>query len=360
MTKSSKEQPSGANASARKPIPFSPLPVNTYEAAIPVIPASDCGLPYLPGTPRLSVILIVYKMPRQAMNTLVSLTAGYQRGVTAEDYEVIVLENASSQMLCADEVHALAPNFRYFARQEKEPTPVHAVSYGASVARANMIAVMIDGARMLTPGAVAMAIAAQRLSQHVVVAVPGYHLGEKLQQEAMLQGYDEQAEKALLGSIAWPGDGYRLFDISCLSGTSIGGYFRPMGESNFICVSREVWQRVGGFDPLFDQTGGGQVNLDFYKRVCELPETILIVLAGEGSFHQFHGGITTGQQGDVRRQIMTDHFAQYAAIRGGAYRPPEKRAILFGAFPDNTMKTAEFAARNVRAARGELADQASG
>jgi hypothetical protein len=213
---------------------------------------------------------------------------------------------------------------------------------------------MIDGARMLSPGVIANTLAVQRLSRDAIVAVPGYHLGERLQQEAMLTGYDETVETALLEGIEWPADGYRLFEIACLSGTSVSGFFRPIGESNFIAVSRELWQRLGGFDPRFNSTGGGQVNLDFYKRACELPESIPVLLAGEGCFHQFHGGITTGQSGERRRAIMAEHFAQYGALRGGPYKPPAKRAIIFGAFPDNNMKVVGHSAHCVRVARGEV------
>ncbi len=347
------EAPVAAPA-AREPIPFSPLPTALCAEAMPCIPAAAEPLQHLDGAPRLSVIVIVYRMPRQAMNTLRSLAAGYQRGVTPADYEVLVVENESAEMLDAAAVAALGPQFRYYARREVEPTPVHAINYAASLARANMIAVMIDGARLLSPGVVSYALAAQRLTRDAIVAVPGYHLGEKLQQEAMLAGYDENVERELLARIDWPADGYRLFEISCLSGTSAGGWFKPMGESNFVAVSRELWHRLGGFDPRFNETGGGQVNLDFYKRACELPDTVPVVLAGEGSFHQFHGGITTGQAGEIRRAIMAAHFAQYAGLRGGPYKPPDKRPIVLGAFPDNAMKTVELAARTVRMARGEV------
>ena len=41
--------------------------------------------------PRLSIILAVYKMPSQAINTLTSLMTDYQVGVDIEEYEVIVV-----------------------------------------------------------------------------------------------------------------------------------------------------------------------------------------------------------------------------------------------------------------------------
>ena len=68
------------------------------------------------------------------------------------------------------------------------------------------------------------------------------------------------------------------------------------------------------YDPGFTETGGGQCNLDLHKRAVELPETVLVTLIGEGSFHQFHGGITTGTKGEERLKAMQDHFNQYAAL----------------------------------------------
>jgi glycosyltransferase involved in cell wall biosynthesis len=288
--------------------------------------------------PRISFVVIVYKMPNQAEKTLYSLSTRYQRGVTEDDYEVIVVENSSDDELGETRACQYGDNVRYFHREETRPTPVPAVNFGAGLATGTHVSVMVDGARMLSPGVVSYTLAATRLHPAALVAVPGYHLGQKLQQRAMLEGYNEATEAALIASIHWPEDGYRLFEIACLSGTSGSGYFKPIGESNCFCVPRAIWETLGGFDPAFTETGGGQVNLDFYKRAVELPDTVLVVLMGEGSFHQFHGGITTGTRGSERIKSMDDHFNQYAALRGGPYRSPVKRPIYLGSLPDSAMK----------------------
>lgn len=64
--------------------------------------------------PMLSIIVIVYDMPCQAMNTLFSLALPYQKNVTEQDYEVIVVENRSAHCLDAAAVAALGSQFRYF------------------------------------------------------------------------------------------------------------------------------------------------------------------------------------------------------------------------------------------------------
>lgn len=342
-----------ASAPTPKGIPNSPKPIQWFDAAMPHIARSGCE--YLqPPEPRVSVVVMVYKMREQAKKTLYSLSAAYQRGVTEADYEIIVMENPSSSMLSAEEVAAFGSNFSYHAYPETLPTPVNAMNYGASVARGRMIAVMIDGARMVSPGVISYIMAAERLHENAVVAVPGYHLGHKVQQEAMLEGYDEAYEQGLLDQIQWPQDGYRLFEICCLSGTSAGGYFKPIGESNVLAVPRHLWQKLGGFDPAFTETGGGQCNLDLHKRAVELEESVLVTLIGEGSFHQFHGGITTGTKGEQRLQAMQDHFNQYTALRGQPYKPPLKRSIFLGALPDCALKFAHHSAAVVMRNRGEL------
>ena len=223
--------------------------------------------------PRLSLIVIVYKMPEQAKRTLLSLSLDYQQGVFPEDYEVIVIENASTRPMGKEGIAGLKGNFRYYYRDEKLPTPVPAINFAASIAKGRSIGLMIDGARMASPGMVRHILLASNVSKNAVVGVPGYHLGAKVQQEAMGSGYNEETEATLLKSINWPKDGYRLFNIACASATSRPGFFSALGESNCICVPRHIWKRLNGIDSRFTETGGGQANLDFYKRVCELKDT---------------------------------------------------------------------------------------
>lgn len=314
-------------------LPNAPIPIHRFDAEV-ALPAGHFEAPRA----MVSFVVIVYKMPDQAEKTLLSLSAQYQRGVTETDYEVIVVENSSGQVLGEERATRHGSNVRYFYREETLPSPVPAVNFGASQARGTHISIMVDGARMLSPAVVSYILAATRLHPKTLVAIPGYHLGPTLQQRSMLEGYCQEVEAELLDSINWPRDGYRLFEISCLSGTSGSGYFKPIGESNCLTVPTGLWQELGGFDPAFTETGGGQVNLDFYKRAVELPDTELVILIGEGSFHQFHGGITTGTQGKERVNAMNDHFNQYAALRGEPYKSPTKRPIYLGSLPDSAMK----------------------
>ena len=136
----------------------------------------------------VSFVVIVYDMPAQAENTIRSLLPGYQRDVSADDYEVLIIENESSNTLSRAFLDSLPRNFSYHLRQETRPTPIYAINYGIDIAAGANICVMIDGARLLTPGIVKNILRGHRLSPRAVVTAPGYHLGHELQQKAVGSG----------------------------------------------------------------------------------------------------------------------------------------------------------------------------
>ena len=272
-----------------------------------------------------------------------------------KDYEIIVVENRSKNNMDEAELAAITGNIRYYLRDESLPTPVNAINFGVDQAKAKNICILVDGARMVTPKLIHYMLQAQTLYPSPVISAPGYHLGKELQQNAVLSGYNEEKEQELLAPIDWKNNGYRLLEVSCLSGTSSNGFFLPIGESNTIGTSKHVFDKVGGFNPGFTDTGGGQCNLDFYKRIVELPGTQLVLLLGEGSFHQYHGGVTTGRDtGGVRDEMMQRHFDQYHSIRGEYYKPPQVEPIYFGEIPPAGMRFIHHSAQAARRKSGEL------
>ena len=295
--------------------------------------------------PRLSIIVVVYDMSAQAENTVIALGTNYQQGVSIDDYEVIIVENKSPNLMNPDFIESLPENMRYFLRDDPRPTPVHAINFAASKAQGDYICLVIDGARTLTPGVVQNILLGHGLADNTVVSVPGYHLGETLQQESVDTGYGMETERELMGSINWPSDGYRLFDIACFSGTSSAGFFLSNHESNCISVPRDVWHEMGGCDESFSLRGGGFVNLDFYKRACEFPGIQHVVLPGEGTFHQFHGGVTTGGEAQAaREEYISASKEQYRTLRGEEYSPPLTKPIYLGRFPEPSIKFLHFSA----------------
>ncbi len=286
--------------------------------------------------PLLSLVVVVYDMPIQAMNTLYSLSPAHQHGVDPLDYEVVVVENDSPHTLDGHDVEALGPRFHYLCRQERGQSPAAAINAGARVARGEVLALLVDGARMVTPGVVGGILAAQRMVPTAVVSIPGYHLGERLHQEAVLDGYGAEQEQQALRALDWRADGYRLFDMAVLSASCREGFLQPLGESNCLALPRNLFTALGGFDERFTSPGGGVVNLDFYRRAVD--RGTLIVLPGEGTFHQFHAGATTGAPGVDREQLLDRMRAEYEDLRGGVHAPPAQPPVLLGRIAPQAMR----------------------
>lgn len=291
--------------------------------------------------PILSVVVIAYDMPRQAMNTLMSFAPDYQQDVDPDDYEVILVENSSSRNMDDAAVAQLPGNFRYFLRDERGVSPAAAINFGVAKARGKFIGLLIDGARMVTPGVVRHALMSFRMSEDALVLVPGYHLGEFEQQFDLENGYNEDVEKELLESIDWRNNGYRLFDISCNCGANRNGFFQPFLECNCFFVSKRIFQNLGGADERFDMPGGGALNLYLYRKLAVHPETEPFLLAGEGSFHQVHGGVTTSSKKD-RDTLLLQINDQLTEMLGEPFRSPTVEFTILGKFRPPAMRYLEF------------------
>src|SRR5439155_6823718 len=226
--------------------------------------------------PAVSVVVVVYNMAREAPRTLHSLSASYQRHIDPDDYEVIVVDNGSNPPFDPKIIDDLSGNFRLIRIDHASPSPAQAVNRGIAQARGEVIGVMIDGARMVTPGLLHFARHGAGLYDRAVVASIGWFLGFDDQRLALESGHNEEREDALRKSIDWPADGYRLFEIGTLAGSSPNGWLLPIAESNALFLRRELWERLEGFDERFDLPGGGLVNLDTYRRALELPNAELV------------------------------------------------------------------------------------
>lgn len=282
-------------------------------------------------SPQLSIVIVVYRMSRQALNTVRSFAVPHQLATSSDHYEIIVVENESDDLLGAEAATSVASNVRYYLRPNEGHSPVPALVHGLTHARGKYLGVVIDGARMVTPRVIHYALAAFRITPHAVVAVPGYHLGEAEQHTN--PAHDETAEQRLLDRIDWTADGYRLFEVSTFfRGRHQHGFLLPLMESNCVFFSREAYEIIGGVDTRFDMPGGGMVNLDLYKRLVERREAELFITPGEGTFHQYHGGVTT-RADENREELLASFRDQYAHIRGTHYTFAEKRPRLIGAVP---------------------------
>jgi hypothetical protein len=289
--------------------------------------------------PAISVVMIVHDMVTQAMNTLCSLSTEYQQDVAAGDYEVIVVENRSDRVLDPAAVEALPGQFRYVIRDEPGKSPAAAINAGIALARGGMIGLMIDGARMLTPGVLSHALMAGRMTEGALVVVPGYQLGPVVHHLA--HDRTPADDKALLDMIGWPAQGYRLFEVSSLSMANRMGFLRSFMECNCLFAPADVLRGIGGADERFDLPGGGALNLYLYHRLAHHPQTRLVVLPGEGSFHQIHGGVTTTEKDDHEARTAA-FLAQLNAVLGEPFKSPIVPTLYLGQLPQELMPFLQF------------------
>lgn len=278
--------------------------------------------------PKLSVVVVFFNMQREAQRTLYSLDAAYQHGIRADEYEIIAVDSGSSTPLNPGDFRHLTSNIRFLSVAPSAPTPCEAMNVGIQAARGQFVACAIDGARMLSPGVLSTTLQALRCMPHGVVCTLGMHLGPKRQTLSISEGYGQTIEDTLLETCQWQDDGYRLFDISVPAGSSQRGFLHPINESNFFTIKRQTLLRLGGFDESFKSAGGGLVNLDMHNRMLQNPAIEPIMLLGEASFHQFHGGVSTNVPAD--RHPLAQFKDEYQSIRGHAYVPVTRNMTYFG------------------------------
>jgi cephalosporin hydroxylase/GT2 family glycosyltransferase len=284
--------------------------------------------------PDLSVVMVVHNMGREADRSLRSLSAAYQQGIDGRSYEVIVVENGSDpdQRLGSALVEASGGQFRYIDMgSDATASPAPAMNRGLADSRGRSLALMVDGAHILTPRVLHYGLAGLQAYEPAIVATQPWYVGPGQQGDVMRTGYDQTVEDALFERIGWPVDGYRLFEIGHFA--SDRDWFDGLWESNCLFVPRSLLERVGGFDEAFAMPGGGYTNLDLYERLASTPGVRVVTILGEGSFHQLHGGATTNQADPLeRRQRVRSYADHYAELRGRPFVGPEKTIHFVGGF----------------------------
>lgn len=289
----------------------------------------------------LTVVVVFYNMKREARRTLHALSRAYQEGVEDLDYEVIAVENGSAddQKLGREFVEAFGPEFRYIDMGRKAtPTPIPALNLGVSKARGAAIALMIDGAHVVTPGVLRFGMMGLRTYEPSIVATQQWFVGPGQQGDAMTNGYDQAFEDRLFDEISWPRDGYRLFDIGHFIGER--DWLDGLWESNCLFVPRDLLAQVGAFDESFDMPGGGFANLELYERLGASADIAVVTMLGEGSFHQMHGGTTTNLSGsEARHDTLGSYARHFKDLRGRDFMGHRKRIHYVGTMFDEAART---------------------
>jgi hypothetical protein len=292
----------------------------------------------LSQAPKLSVVVIGYNMARELPRTVRSLSPAMQRGIDPHDYEVILIDNGSTLPFDNAELQRIMPDIILHRLKDAPVSPVRAINFGIDIARGDLIGICIDGARMASPGLLGRALAASRVHPRPMIGSIAFHLGPDVQMESVKRGYNQATEDALLEQSGWQDDGYRLFAISSFAGSSAGGWFELPAESNAVFLRAEHWRELGGWDERFVTPGGGLVNLDMWSRICADQSGELIMLLGEATFHQVHGGIATNNP-EAPQALFHDEYRQ---IRGCAYARPTRRPLYFGSLPDAAKSSMKF------------------
>ena len=278
--------------------------------------------------PGLTIVIACYEMARELPRTIRSLCPPYQRGCAAGEVEIIVVDNGSAVPPGPEIRAGIDADIRILQCPHPGPSPVRAINQGIAEARGDLVGVWIDGARLASPGLVAASQAAAALHPRPVIATINYQLGPALQYISAERGYDRAEEDRLLASIGWPEHGERLFEIATCELRH--GEAGPMLESNGLFLPRALWAELGGYDEAFDGPGGGVANPDVLTRACALPDTQLIRLIGEGTFHQYHGGISTSTARGAAEMLQRSS-RHYLRLRGKPLTPVREVGWLFDA-----------------------------
>jgi cephalosporin hydroxylase len=289
-------------------------------------------------TAELAVVVVTYNMRREAARTLHSLSRSYQRGIDGLDYEVIVVDNGSraEERLGENFVRSFGPQFRYLdLGDEALPSPARAINRAIAATDAPALALMIDGAHVLTPGVLRFGALALSTYEPAVAVTKQWYLGPGQQPQTVAAGYDKEYEDRLFEQIDWPADGYRLFDIGHFIGNR--DWFDGDWESNCIFVPRSLIEQVGGMDESFSVPGGGFLNLDFFERMVGTPGVAVVTILGEGSFHQLHGGTTTNEA--EPDELIRSYDEQYEELRGRRFQVPPQQTHFIGSLAAGARRT---------------------
>lgn len=292
----------------------------------------------------LSVVVNFHNNRREATNTLHSLTRAYQHDAGAIEFEVIALDHGSTLPLDEADVRAFGPEFHYRGVETKSVSPAAAINAACRDARGERLLVIIDGAHILSPGIYALANRAFAQFDAPLLATAPFHLGPKQQNESVVEGYNQHVEDGLLARSGWKRNGYRLYTIAGAFADPGMAWFGCAFESSCFGIGKDDFLELGGFDERFVARGGGLVALDFFQRAIARERGDYVMLLGEASFHQFHGGVASNAP--KAAHPWQEFHDEYVRIRGNPFARVPRRPFYFGTLPNEALAAARISAEH--------------
>ena len=193
-------------------------------------------------------------MERELPRTLQSLSRAYQIGTSGISYEVLVVDNGSHPPFGKERVEAYGQDFRYFYLDNASVSPAHALNFGARQARGDILCLMIDGARIASPGILRWAKAAFAAFADPTVAVLGWHLGPDLQTVQSPAGTTRRRRTPSCTASAFllTDTPIRDFGLRRILYTRV--VHAKRGEQRPLPAPESYWS-MGGYDEQFDWRG---------------------------------------------------------------------------------------------------------
>lgn len=306
----------------------------------------------------ITFVVVAYNIDPQIHNTILSCSPSYQRCDEAE-IEIIIIDNGSDIPLNLDDFKEY-PSVSKVIRVDGSASPVKGLNIGIGKARFDVVGLMIDGAHIITPNIVNHTKEIIAMFPRPVISVPQYTLGE-ISQNLDLSQLDSKVldeQKELLSQSNWPEDGYGLFNVSVRVGEHPDKDWLKHIESNCLITTKDVLEKNSVLNEKFDEAGGGFANLEIYERLINTPENEYVLLLGEGTFHQFHGGITTNASVSDRQEKVNCYREKYKEITGNDLRLVTRRPFVYGRVGINASNVPTIS-REYGIARRKLSKQLS-
>ena len=138
------------------------------------------------------------KWPRKSKTRFGHSSRRINGNVVLDDYEIVLIDNGSVREL-PGRLQTFASNLRYhyLSPNEAKRCPATAINQAVRAARSGWLCLMIDGARMVTPGVLSWALRLLELTPRSVVEVRGWHLGPKFQPDSVAEGYNSKGRETV-------------------------------------------------------------------------------------------------------------------------------------------------------------------